>query len=399
MKRYMSILCCIAGLAGAAAPAVDEAALRKAVTLYASFDVEVKADVGGGDLSLWTRAAEDPAKKEYVYEKGFDAKVLKIVKGKGVAGGCLDATDTLPKNGRVYFPAKGNLAFKKGGWGGAVSVWINTDPNTLIKSKFCDPIQITQKGANNGGIWFDVNDAKPRDLRMGVFPAVPEGGVAVKEEDPKAPMVRVPKVDFKRGDWHHVVLNWSNLDTGKKLNARMYRCPNPRSKVIWSSCRTAITSAGLSRCSTRTRATRAGRRRRTSSWCSARYRRTCQRGRRYPGIGTAKLKLYTERLLPQPRDRIGIESRIRAKNRHPFRDGLGDQKSVKRVPMVKVQARQEFRMARFNRQYLKMIVENRFLNERRKGNEQLILVRANFNSHFPVINRTSEYLTDWIGDE
>ena len=77
-------------------------------------------------------------------------------------------------------------------------------------------MQITQKGANNGGIWFDFNDAKPRDLRMGVFPAVPEGTVGAKESDADAPMVRVPKVGFKAGEWHHVVLSWSNFDTGKK---------------------------------------------------------------------------------------------------------------------------------------------------------------------------------------
>jgi formylglycine-generating enzyme required for sulfatase activity len=195
---------------------VDEGALRKAVALYASFDEAVKADFGGGDLTPWTRTTVDAEKKVYAYEKGYDDKALKIAKGKGISGGCLDAGELPVKNGRIYFPAKGNLAFKKGGWGGAVSVWINTDPNKLFKLKFCDPIQITQKGANNGGIWFDFNDAKPRDLRMGVFPAIPEGGVGIKEEDPKAPMVRVKDIGFKSGDWHHVVLNWSNFDTGKK---------------------------------------------------------------------------------------------------------------------------------------------------------------------------------------
>jgi hypothetical protein len=76
-------------------------------------------------------------------------------------------------------------------------------------------VQITEKGANNGGLWFDFNDAKPRDLRHGAFPAVAEGQTPIKEDDPKAPMVRVPKVGFKNGDWHHVVLSWSNFDTGK----------------------------------------------------------------------------------------------------------------------------------------------------------------------------------------
>ena len=193
---------------------VDEPGLRKAVTFYASFDEALKADIGG-DLSLWTRTTEDADKKTYTYEKGFDPKVFRIAKGKGVSGSCLEAVDVLPKNSRIYFPAKGNIAFQKGGWGGSLSVWINTDPNKLLKTKFCDPIQITQKGANNGGIWFDFNDAKPRDMRMGVFPVVPEGRTGFKEEDPKAPMVRVKDVGFKSGDWHHIVLTWDRFDTGK----------------------------------------------------------------------------------------------------------------------------------------------------------------------------------------
>jgi hypothetical protein len=190
-------------------------ALRKAATFYASFDEEVRADFGAGELTPGTRYNHETEKGKYVFEKGIDAKVFRIAKDKGVHGGALEATDVLPRNGRIYFPAKGNLAFKKGGWGGALSVWCNTDPNKLLKTKFCDPIQITQKGANDGGLWFDFNDAKPRDLRHGAFPAVPSGETPIKEDDPKAPMVRVPKVDWKDGEWHHVVLSWSNLDTGK----------------------------------------------------------------------------------------------------------------------------------------------------------------------------------------
>lgn len=185
--------------------------IRKAVTLYASFDTEVRADRGGGELALNTRF-----NNEFVaVVKGINAKVFRIAKEKGINGGALDATDVLPRNGRIFFPAKGNIAFKKGGWGGAVSVWCNTDPNTLLKTKFCDPIQITQKGANNGGLWFDFNDAKPRDMRHGAFPAVPPDGKPIGEDDPKAPMVRVPGINWEVGDWHHVVLNWSNFDTGK----------------------------------------------------------------------------------------------------------------------------------------------------------------------------------------
>jgi hypothetical protein len=192
----------------------DDAALRKAVTLYASFDEWPEADVGGGELKLWTRTNDPKAKGKFLYTKGFDAQVFKVGK-KGVHGGCLEVTDTLPDNGRIYFPMKKNLAFDKNSWGGAVSVWINGDPNTLLKTKFCDPIQITEKGANNGGIWFDFNDARPRDLRHGAFPAVEEGKKGVGEDDPDAPMVWVKRIAFKQDEWRHVVLSWKNFDTGK----------------------------------------------------------------------------------------------------------------------------------------------------------------------------------------
>jgi hypothetical protein len=147
----------------------DEADVRKAVTFYASFDETVKGDVGGGDLNIGTRSPHPTEKGQFVFEKGIDATVLKIAKGKGVVGGAFEATDVVPKNGWMYFPVKGNLAFKKGGWSGSLSLWCNTDPTRLIKAKFCDPVQITQKGYDNGALWFDFNDAKPRDLRFGAF--------------------------------------------------------------------------------------------------------------------------------------------------------------------------------------------------------------------------------------
>jgi hypothetical protein len=215
----------LAALLGAAPlPAADaDDALRKAVTFYASFDDEVKADVAVGAKTLSTRTNHPTEKGEFVFTKGFDDKVFRIAKGKGISGGALEVVDVLPRNGRVYFPLKDNLAFKAGGWGGAVSCWVSTDPNTQLKTPFCDPVQITQKGANNGGIWFDFNDDRPRDLRMGAFPALAQGQKAIPESDPTAPMVRVPKVGFKVGEWHHVVVTWSNFDTGKKdAHAALY---------------------------------------------------------------------------------------------------------------------------------------------------------------------------------
>jgi hypothetical protein len=195
---------------------VDPSAIRKSATLYASFDETVAADHALGDKNMSTRFNREKEAGKFDFDKGVDAKVFTIAKDKGISGGALQPVDVLPRNGRIYFPAKENIAFKKGGWAGSVSSWINTDPNKLLKTRFCDPVQVTEKGANNGGIWYDFNDAKPRDMRMGMFPFVAAGAKGAKEEDVDAPMVRVKSVGFKEGEWHHVVLTWKNFDSGKK---------------------------------------------------------------------------------------------------------------------------------------------------------------------------------------
>jgi hypothetical protein len=198
-----------------AAPAQDRDPLLSIATFYASFDKEVKGDHGKGQLTFDTRANHATKKGEFEVTPGFSDKAFRIAKDKGVNGGALEAVDVLPNNGRIFVPAKGNIGYKAGGWNGAVQLWCKFDPDKMLKTKFCDPIQITQKGANNGGLWFDFNDSKPRDLRHGAFPAIAEGKKGVGEDDPNAPMVRVPKIGWKDTDWHHVVLSWQNFDSGK----------------------------------------------------------------------------------------------------------------------------------------------------------------------------------------
>jgi formylglycine-generating enzyme required for sulfatase activity len=195
---------------------VDEAALRKAVSLYASFDESVRMDFGNGDTIPGTRSVDTETKK-FVFDKGFDAKYFRIAKDKGISGSCLEVTDLPPKSGRLYFPAKGNVAFKKdGSWGGAFSVWVNTDPNMLLKTPFSDPVLITQKGLNNGSIWAHFNDAKPRALQAGTYPSIPDGQKPVDEDDAQAPLTRLKDVGFKAGEWHHIVLTWDRFNTGQK---------------------------------------------------------------------------------------------------------------------------------------------------------------------------------------
>src|ERR1700686_2901566 len=121
-----AIACGILILAAVPVSAGDDA-LRKAVTFYASFDESLMPDVGVGPIKTRFGDPKDPAK--FIFKDGFNKDIYKIAKGKGVAGGCLEATDVLPERGRFFYPVKGNLAFKKGGWGGACSMGVTTDPN------------------------------------------------------------------------------------------------------------------------------------------------------------------------------------------------------------------------------------------------------------------------------
>lgn len=195
---------------------VGHTMLRDSLTFHASFDEAIRGDLGNGVLTPSTRSGPLADASQWVFRPGVDENVYRIARDKGVHAGCLEAVDVLPgKFGRFFFPAQGNVAFKPGGWAGALSCWINFNPDTMLKGPFCDPVQITQKGATNGGLWFDFNDDKPRSLRMGVFPAAPPGSAPIKETDADAPLIWVRKVGFQSGAWHHIAMTWANLDTGR----------------------------------------------------------------------------------------------------------------------------------------------------------------------------------------
>lgn len=197
--------------------------LLSAVSLYASFDRQVRADFGGGALTPRTRFDHPTEAGRYVFQDEIDPGVFRVAEGKGIAGGALECVDVLPRRGRIFFPLKDNLAFDARGWDGALSMWLNTNPNTLLKTPYCDPVQITQKGAHDGGLWLDFPDSKPREMRLGVFPALAAGQKPLPDSDPRALLVHYPRVPFKSGQWHHVALCWSGFDSGRAdAQARLY---------------------------------------------------------------------------------------------------------------------------------------------------------------------------------
>ena len=118
--------------------------MRDSLTLYASFDETLDADLANGSNRLRTRygALDNPG--GFRFEDGYPKDIFRVAPGQGVHGGALEALDVLPENGRILFPAQNNLAYDAQGWSGTVSFWIKTNPDTMLKMPFCDPVQITE---------------------------------------------------------------------------------------------------------------------------------------------------------------------------------------------------------------------------------------------------------------
>lgn len=197
-----------------AADAAEPNLMRDSLTFYASFDETLDADLANGSKLLRTRygALDNPG--GFRFEDGYPKHVFRVAPGQGISGGALEALDVLPENGRIFFPAQNNLAYNARGWSGAMSFWIKTNPDTMLKTPFCDPVQITEKGATNGGLWIDFPDSDPRDLRLGAFKSEGDGRERISESDPNAPLVVVSPVGFKATDWHHILFTWSDFDSG-----------------------------------------------------------------------------------------------------------------------------------------------------------------------------------------
>ena len=128
-----------------------------AVTFHASFDQAIRADRGRSIVR--TRSGRPGHPEEWEFRDGYDESLYRVIPDGGISGGALEALAAPENFARFFFPAEGNLAYRRGGWEGSVSFWLKTDPNTLIRAPFSDPIQITQKGANNGGLWIDFPES------------------------------------------------------------------------------------------------------------------------------------------------------------------------------------------------------------------------------------------------
>jgi len=190
--------------------------LKKALTLYASFDNGVDADFAAGDDKLYTvpnRKARDSA------QVGLHKPDISIAKNQGLHGDGLLFTER--SKGNIYYPSLNNIAYSESDWNGAVSFWLNLDPATdLVPGEYCDPIQITDVSYNDAAIWVDFTKDNPRDFRLGVIgdrSSWNPAPLGPDNENPdfikQLPVVKDPS--FEKGKWTHVLINFTHLNTDK----------------------------------------------------------------------------------------------------------------------------------------------------------------------------------------
>ncbi|PRX55314.1 LamG-like jellyroll fold domain-containing protein [Flagellimonas meridianipacifica] len=206
-KKTTTALACLMALFYGMA---QENTLKESLIFYAPFNESTTAQVAVGDAEIYSASSRKELQNAI---KGLEGSNVIFVKDIGLSGGALD----FKKKGKpvVFFDAFRNMGYSKESWSGAISFWLQLDPAKDLEPGFCDPIQITDVNYNDASIWVDFTKENPRDFRLGVIGDLelwnpnkigPDNNPALEKR-----LVRMKNPPFKRGEWTHIVINFSNL--------------------------------------------------------------------------------------------------------------------------------------------------------------------------------------------
>ena len=224
------IVVCLAGAACTSSevepqPRVEErdagGALAEALSFHASFDAGPDADFGSGDRSIYSapsyEESDDPTPGIHVPDVAVEAE----------AGRFGSALRFSTRNTQaLFYEAKDNLPYSATSMAGTVSFWLSLDPAVDLEPGFCDPVQITDVAYNDAAVWVDFTSENPRQFRLGVF-----GDLDVWNTDNLPPaenpdfedrLVVVNDLPFGSGQWTHVVITYSGLNSPEGGSTRLY---------------------------------------------------------------------------------------------------------------------------------------------------------------------------------
>ena len=192
-------------------------ALRDSLTLYASFDQKLNADVAKGDAKLYGAVSRKTMLPGVI---GLpEGGVIEVAKGQGVVGDALRFNKK--SESVVFFKGERNVHYSPTNWNGSISFWLKLDPDKDLAPGYCDPIQIAAGSWNNGVFFAEFSkDETPRHFRFALRPLIhiwnPKnvGWEAIPAAD--RPMVQFEKPPFGRDRWAHVLFTFENANSGQK---------------------------------------------------------------------------------------------------------------------------------------------------------------------------------------
>ena len=172
------------------------------VCFYASFDSGIDADAARGNRG----AAIQPS-------------VVRCDPAGGRFGGglCFSAAEHGWAEDECAFSAKDNFPYSPQGFSGAISLWLNGDPDADLDPQVpVDPFHISRRAAD-GSFYLDLtkpNDARygsPRKLRFGMYNDSPANDRFIGGQ-----LIVIGELHWRRGEWHHVAATWKNANSGKE---------------------------------------------------------------------------------------------------------------------------------------------------------------------------------------
>jgi hypothetical protein len=194
--------------------------LQDHVVFLSTFDGTTTAGIAKGDGRLFTAKNGDSIKEA---KPGLLDPAVTLAPGKGLVGDALEFKEK--ERQLIYYQAQGNVAYSKASWSGCVSFWLQLDPAEDLEPGYCDPIQITDSGYNDAAIWVDFTKDNPRDFRLGIIGDLlawnPNDVPPDDNPEFERRLVTVTKPPFQRGEWTHVVINFSGFNS-EQGEAQLY---------------------------------------------------------------------------------------------------------------------------------------------------------------------------------
>ncbi len=203
---------CLLLLISGAPLAAEAPKLAESLTFHAGFDGATDAAFAKGDKRLYT----SPTVENRQPKPGLQAAGAALVRG-GKFGGALKFGQKAPE--AVMYQAAENMPYQKGDWNGTVSLWLSLDPDQDLEPGFADPIQITERGWNDGAFFVDfTKDDTPRHFRLGAFADRKVWDPQERDWDSlpvsERPMVELANPIFGRDRWTHVAFTFENFNSG-----------------------------------------------------------------------------------------------------------------------------------------------------------------------------------------